>query len=105
MSESKHAEVEEIASVAQRVRGVAEFTAEAAAYSVEADPDLSMWGAVGLVMGHAYSESSARIQAVLQNLPTALSGVAKRIEDSANSIADYDDEVKRSFDDLSRGQG
>lgn len=100
MSDRKHAEVEEIVSVSQSVRGAADFTEDAAAYSLEADPDLSIWGAVGLIFAHPYNASTARIQGALHSLPTAINGVAQRIEDAANAIADYDDEVKRSFDDL-----
>jgi methyl-accepting chemotaxis protein len=104
LSDHKHAEVEEIVSVSQSVRGVADFAESAAAYSDDADPDISIWGAVGLAFAQVYALSSEHIHAVLQRLPDGLNGLAQRIEDAAQSIADNDDQVKRSFDELNSAE-
>jgi hypothetical protein len=100
VSDRKHAEVEEIVSVSQSVRGAAGLMAEAAGYAEAADPDVSMWGVVGMPFAFAYNLATPQIHLMLHALPGAIEGVAQRIEDAAKAIADYDDEVKRSFDDL-----
>ncbi|MEU6857286.1 hypothetical protein AB0B28_00205 [Glycomyces sp. NPDC046736] len=104
MSDQRFAEVDQIVSVSRSVREVADFTESAAAYSVEADPDMTMWGGVGLPFGQIYSMSADRIHGILGRLPDAFSGLAQRIEDSAKSISESDDGVKRSFDELNSAE-
>jgi hypothetical protein len=105
---NRYAEVEEIESVSQGVRGAAQVMGEAAAYAADANPDMYMWGLVGMPFAQAYFMATPQIHLTFHRIPAALEGVAKRIEEAAKAIADNDDEVSRSFDEIEgagRGKG
>lgn len=100
MSNGTQIEVEEVESVAKSIRGAAETMGEAASYAVEADPDLYMWGAVGLPLAYVYFEATPHIHEMLHRIPEALTGVADRIEASAGEVDACDQEISRGFDDI-----
>lgn len=107
MSDSKHAEVEEIEAVAKAVLGTGELMAEAAAYAAEADPDGYMWGVVGSPFAYLYFGAAMNIHMMLMRMPVAIEGVSKRIAAAAEAIATADDEAAGEFDgiagDVERG--
>lgn len=104
MSDQRFAEVDQIVSVSRSIREVADFTESAAAYAQEADPDLRMWGGVGLAFAQIYFTGTEHIHGILGRLPDGFNGLAQRIEDSAQSISESDDGVKRSFDELNSAE-
>lgn len=98
MSDSTEVDVDEVVSVAGTVRSAGESMEDAAAYAEEADPDMYMWGMVGLPLAYVYFEATPHIHDMLKRMPDAIAGVAKRIEDSAGAASDCDDEIARGFD-------
>lgn len=100
MSNGTYAEIEEIESVAEAIRTTAGGLEEAAAYAEEADPDMYMWGMVGLPLAYVYFEATPHIHDILKRMPGAVEGVAQRIADAASAISASDEEAKSDFDKL-----
>ena len=100
MPDEKYAEVEEMESIVKLVQQTGETMKEAAAYAVEADPDMYMWGAVGAPFAFVYFQATPHIHDILHRMPDAIGGVARRIAEAAESITDCDEEAKGAFDDL-----
>ncbi|THV23537.1 type VII secretion target [Glycomyces paridis] len=100
MSDRKHAEPEAIEEIAEAVRRAGDVTADAAAYAQEADPDLYMWGAVGLPLAYGYFEAVEHVHGILERLPGALAGLATRIDQAAKAIAASDEDSANEFNTL-----
>lgn len=100
MSDGTYAEPEEIEEIAAAVQRCGETMADAAAYAQEADPDLYMWGAVGLPLAYGYSEAVEHIHDILGRMPAALDGLGTRIEQAAKAIAASDEDAANDFNTL-----
>lgn len=100
MPEEKFIETDEVESVAEEARKAGDGMRTAASYAKEADPDPYMFGYVGLTLGLAYAEVAPHIHSILDSLPEAFSGLADRIQASADAVAEADAETKDKFDRL-----
>lgn len=100
MSTGTRIDVEAVKSVASSIRDASGTMTEAAAYAQEADPELYMWGAVGLQLAYVYFEATPHIHGILNRIPAALTGVADRIEASAAAVDECDQDISRGFAEL-----